>query len=80
MSQYVDPYETPKTVPPAYTGPGPTPNITVIQETNIEVEVNKSEPQVVVQQVVQRHDTGMDFNVGCCLGCLCSMCCFCTVM
>jgi hypothetical protein len=80
MSQYVDPYETPKTLPPAYTGSAPSQNITVIQETNIEVEVNKREPQVVVQEIVHRNDSGMDVSVGCCLGCLCSMCCFCTVM
>jgi hypothetical protein len=52
MSQYVDPYDTPKPMapPPAYPGsssssnngysqPGPVPNVVVMQETNIDVTV-----------------------------------------
>lgn len=77
MSQYVDPYETLQALPPAYTGYGPPPPVTVMPVTNVQVEVHKKEPEVIV---VQKRDNGADLSVGCCLGCLCSACFLCTVM
>jgi hypothetical protein len=85
MPQSVDPHEAPTTLPPAYTGyahPQPVAGtpvvpVTVTPVTTVQVEVNKSEPQVVICPTNQKGD---DFSVAWCLGCLCGACLMCTVM
>lgn len=76
MSQFVDPYAV-----AAEKAPEPkAPTVVVVQETNVDVQVNR-QADTVVYNNVNHSDSG--FDTGVCLGCLSTyaacLCC-CTVM
>lgn len=93
MSQYVDPYDTPKPTmpPPAYPGSNtggypvaghPGQNFVVMQETNIDVMVvrpQQAQQPIYVTQVNQQNTQHSDDCLGFCCGC-CAALVFCTVM
>ena len=83
MSQYVDPYEVPKSSapPPSYPGTGQQP-VVIVQEGNVNVEVSMvtvKEPSTIYVGEVRNDHSDDSFSFGCCCGCCAALMC-CTVM